>query len=368
MKIVFIGGRNIHRLGGIENYMYNLATQLVKMGHEPIVFCESDYNGEESVNGFRVIHQKCCGSFFCKIYVGLKATAKALFALKNIDIFHYNTWAVEEGCIFPKLLGYKTVVQIHSQAWQHSKYSRWKRRIMSFENRLSAFLNRHLIMVAEHQRVFFEKEYGRVGTVIPCGIDCEKKQLSQDSFHNIFPNVKKNHYFLIMARFAPVKNIDVAIQAFNNLNIKGYQLVIAGDNPDNPEYTGYLKNLAIDNTDIVFTGSIYGEKKEMLLANAFSFLLPSTSEGMPITLLEAAIHNLPLILSNIPANKSLISEHEAYWVEPENELQLCKAMRDSIMCPINESTIAHISSRFRERYSWEKVADRYVSYINSITK
>ena len=38
MKIVFIGGRDIHILGGIESYMYNLATQLVKMGHEPIVF------------------------------------------------------------------------------------------------------------------------------------------------------------------------------------------------------------------------------------------------------------------------------------------------------------------------------------------
>ena len=33
MKIAFIGGRDIHKLGGIENYMYNLATELVKLGH-----------------------------------------------------------------------------------------------------------------------------------------------------------------------------------------------------------------------------------------------------------------------------------------------------------------------------------------------
>lgn len=38
--------------------MYNLATQLVKMGHEPIVFCESERNGLEWINGFKVIHQK----------------------------------------------------------------------------------------------------------------------------------------------------------------------------------------------------------------------------------------------------------------------------------------------------------------------
>lgn len=38
--------------------MYNLATELVKMGHEPIVYQESDHNGEEWVNGFKVVHQK----------------------------------------------------------------------------------------------------------------------------------------------------------------------------------------------------------------------------------------------------------------------------------------------------------------------
>lgn len=49
MKIAFIGGRDIHKLGGIENYMYNLATELVKLGHEPVVYCESDRNEKELV-------------------------------------------------------------------------------------------------------------------------------------------------------------------------------------------------------------------------------------------------------------------------------------------------------------------------------
>ena len=62
MKIVFIGGRDIHKLGGIESYMYNLCTELVKMGHEPLVFCESDRNETEQINGFTVIHQKSINS------------------------------------------------------------------------------------------------------------------------------------------------------------------------------------------------------------------------------------------------------------------------------------------------------------------
>ncbi len=58
MKIAFIGGRTFYHPDGIATYMYNLATELVKMGHEPIVYQESDHNGEEWVNGFKVVHQK----------------------------------------------------------------------------------------------------------------------------------------------------------------------------------------------------------------------------------------------------------------------------------------------------------------------
>lgn len=58
MKIAFIGGRTFHHPDGIATFMYNLATELVGMGHEIIVYQESDHNGEEMVNGFKVIHQK----------------------------------------------------------------------------------------------------------------------------------------------------------------------------------------------------------------------------------------------------------------------------------------------------------------------
>ena len=61
MKIAFIGGRDIHLLGGIENYMYNLASNLAAMGHEPIVYCESDRNATEWINGFKVVHRKSVG-------------------------------------------------------------------------------------------------------------------------------------------------------------------------------------------------------------------------------------------------------------------------------------------------------------------
>ena len=57
MKIVFIGGRDIHLIGGIESYMYNLASTLVRFGHHPIVFCESNRNMIRFENGIKVVYQ-----------------------------------------------------------------------------------------------------------------------------------------------------------------------------------------------------------------------------------------------------------------------------------------------------------------------
>ena len=36
MKIVFIGGRDIHLIGGIESYMYNLASTLIPFSNRII--------------------------------------------------------------------------------------------------------------------------------------------------------------------------------------------------------------------------------------------------------------------------------------------------------------------------------------------
>ena len=70
MKIAFIGGRDIKTLGGIENYVFNLATHLVQLGHEPIVYCESNRNATEEVNGLKVVYHKSFGGrFLCKIFL-----------------------------------------------------------------------------------------------------------------------------------------------------------------------------------------------------------------------------------------------------------------------------------------------------------
>lgn len=132
MKIAFIGGRTFYHPDGIATYMYNLATELVKMGHEPIVYQESDHNGEEWVNGFKVVHQKSFrNAALTKILLGFKSTIMGLFKEKDIQVFHYNCGAPALiSSIWPRLLGRVSLMQNHGLEFNRTKYSLRKRNIL----------------------------------------------------------------------------------------------------------------------------------------------------------------------------------------------------------------------------------------------
>ena len=87
MKIVFVGGRDILSLGGIESYMFNLTRELTRIGHECVVWCESDHHEVKMLDGVKVIyHPGPKSNLICKPWCGLKATIKTVFSEKGVDV------------------------------------------------------------------------------------------------------------------------------------------------------------------------------------------------------------------------------------------------------------------------------------------
>lgn len=354
-------------LGGIENYMLNLASQLVDMGHDPIVFCESDHNGEERVNGFRVIYMKGPKSnLVCKPWVSLKATMKCVLSIRHVDFIHYNAWPPSLCSPLARLSGIRSLMQGHGLEWQRSKYSPTAQKVMRFMEWLTAHLNRNLIMCSDDQTRYFRQHYGREAVTIPTAInlpDFEKCPTSGILERN---GLEKGRFFLFLARLVQDKNPNDLISAFNKAKIKGYKLVIAGNNPSNEEYVRHLHALAQGNPDIVFTGAVYGDDKEMLLRNAFAFCIPSTIEGLSISLLEAMSYRLPVIASDIPANREVLEEDKAVWVRPENVEDLVSAFQRIVSnaYALNE-IIEYNYNKVKDNYTWDKVAMKYLATVKS---
>lgn len=369
MKIVFIGCRGIHILGGIESYMYNLTQELNKLGHECIVWCESDHHEVEVINGVKVIYQPGPKSaFLCKPWCGLKATLKTLFKEKNVSFIHYNAWGPSLlACWIPRLFGVQSLMEGHGLEWQRSKYSSKKQKIMRMMEKITAKMNQNLIMCSEAQVRYFKKEYGLDSTCMPCAVTLPKEDYNNPS--NVLERfgLEEGKYFLFLARLVQDKNPDFLIKAFKEAKRDGYKLVIAGSNDAMPDYVDKLHELGADCEDVVFTGAMYADDKDMLLRKAFCYCIPSTIEGLAIGLLEAMSYKLPVIASDIEANQEALDEDEAVWCKAEDVDSLKSAIEKCVENPnLLEAFKERTFEKIKQKYTWDKVAMKYVDYLHSL--
>ena len=366
MKIAFIGGRDIKTLGGIENYVYNLATHLVKLGHEPIVYCESNRNAIEEVNGFKVIYHKSFGGrFLCKILLSLKSTIDALTKEESVELFHYNAWPPSLWSWIPRMIGRKALLEGHGFEWKRTKYSPFQQKIMHLMEWLTAKMHKNILVVSDEQRDYFASHYSRSCVTIPTAVNMpDSNDVDSDILSRY--NVEQGRYFLYLGRLVQDKNPDYLIKAFQKANTTDYKLVIAGSNDQQPEYVEYLHKLAQSDSNIIFTGAVYGADKNTLLRHSAAFCIPSTIEGLAITLLEAMSYGLVCIASDIPSNREGLSNN-GIWVTAEDVDSLAEKIEYVIS---NRDALSHIKElnrrRVEQNFTWDIIAQRYVEYITNV--
>lgn len=368
MRIVFIGGRSIHVLGGIENYMYNLTRELTKLGHECIVWCESDHDEEESLEGVRVIyHRGPKSNFLCKPWCGLKATLRSILCIKHVDFIHYNAWPSSLWCWIPRIFGIPSLMEGHGLEWQRSKYNPTAQKVIKFMECFTAKINKNLAMCSEGQVKYFKEVYGKDSVCIPGAVNLPR--LNAGSSSNILTRYKleRGKYFLFMGRLVQDKNPDYLIKAFCNVKLEGWKLVVAGANDSMPNYVSYLHGLGSFSDNVVFTGAVYGEDKARLLRDAYCFCLPSTIEGLSIVMMEASSYKIPIIASDIDANREFL-QNDAIYVKPECEDDLKEALVYATQHPEELERLRDENyQKVLDTYTWDKVAMKYINYLESLT-
>ena len=138
-----------------------------------------------------------------------------------------------------------------------------------------------------------------------------------------------------------------------------YQLVIAGDADHETDYSKKLKEMAAQDERIILTGYITGKPLSQVLSNAKLFVLPSYHEGLPIALLEAMSYDLPVLVSDIPANKEVNLRRERFFkcgdiAELREKLQLLFEKG------LPEEEMKEYRLQIAEKYNWQKIAEQTV--------
>src|SRR5437763_15533419 len=181
--------------------------------------------------------------------------------------------------------------------------ARWKKRIAA-----ALYENQHLrgaaclcaLSEAEAQSI---RSYGLRNPicVIPNGVDLPDLRES-----NAKAQSESRKTLLYLGRLHPKKNISNLIRAwnetFNSQRGSGDRWVLAIAGWDQGGYESELKRITAG-TSVVFLGPQFGADKSECYRAGDEFVLPSLSEGLPMTVLEAWAHAKPVLMTaecNLP--------------------------------------------------------------------
>ena len=204
----------------------------------------------------------------------------------------------------------------------HGMLERWALRNAKWKKQIAALLyeNTHLrgaaclraLCEAEAQSI---RAYGLRNPVciIPNGVDLPDLVASSTlQIENLalqtFAQGRK--VLLYLGRLHPKKNVANLVRAWKQtlnshpLTPENWVLVIAGW--DQGGYERELKKLSSDYglpASVSFLGPLFGQEKEAAYRVCDAFILPSLSEGLPMTVLEAWAHAKPVLMTpecNLP--------------------------------------------------------------------
>lgn len=172
------------------------------------------------------------------------------------------------------------------------------------------------------------------------------------------PRDRRAGEILFLGRLRQDKGIDDLVDAAAMLLRDWPQayFVCAGDG-DRNRLGARLNALGIADR-FSFPGWVGGEKKEKLLARAALLVLPSYVEGLPMCVLEAMSHGVPVVASRVGGIPEAIGDAAGLLVTPGDVQGLAGALAQ-LMCDeaLSQQLGAAGMARARRLYSIEAVLD-----------
>lgn len=159
--------------------------------------------------------------------------------------------------------------------------------------------------------------------VIPNGVDYQR-------FKNLKVKTVEGK-ILWVGRFDPIKRVDILLKAYEKVKqvMPKISLTLVG--------YGYLENelkalsIKMKLQDIAFKGKLIGNDLFKEYKSSSVFVLPSDSEGQPITILEAQAAGLPVVAANVGGIPELIKNHKTgILVSPGNVKALVDGMLEAL--------------------------------------
>lgn len=362
MRIAFLTVKNILRGGGIEKYTYELGRRLAARGHEVTVFSMGHYGQVlPQVEGMRIVRVPALRRAATeKLSACIMATLQVLLS-RRYDVVHCHSVAAGALGLLPRLLGMKTVLQMHGIEWRRNRWSRLGKAMLYALEWLSLRSHNAYSAVSRTQCDYYARR-GRAMGYIPTGADIHAPSQPDEILKQ---GLKPRQYVLFVSRLVREKGAHLLIEAFRALKTD-YRLVMAGGFTGDEDYKNTLLELAGDDPRIVFAGYVEGRLLHELLSNAAVYVQPSELEGLSISLLEAMSYGNCCLVSDIDENREAIGEAGVTF-DSGSVLDLRRRLGELVADPERCAAFNECATqRVRENYRWDWITDDFETLYRSL--
>jgi glycosyltransferase involved in cell wall biosynthesis len=174
--------------------------------------------------------------------------------------------------------------------------------------------------------------------------------------------------FVIVASLEPVKNHMLLFHAFQRYVCfyKDAILAVVGSGSRENVYRKYVADNNLSN-NVIFFGEI--DDVSIALSKSRVFILSSTQEGNPISILEALSLGLPIIAPRVGGIPDIVKEDaNGLLFESKNENELLNCMLKLSSSHQLYDTISATNIRYSKRFSIKKTMNSYVRFFDNLIK
>lgn len=362
MKIAMIGHKDFpSRSGGVEVVVLELASRLASKGHDVTVYNRGKQKKGEAMG----VTTK--GAFTFKkeslnaLVASFVATFDALF--RKYDIIHYHAIGPSVPILIARLFGKKTVSTIHGLNWRCDKWGKLASAYLKLGEKIAARFADGIVTLSQDMYDYFLETYSRETTLIKNAIspvEYRKCDIINKKF-----GLNQNDYIFYIGRLSPEKGVQDLIDGYLKSNTDK-KLVIAGE----VTQTGFVNEIvktASQSDNIIFTGFVDGDTMQELYSNAALYVLPSHTEGLALTLLEAMSCGTRCLVSDIPENTSVLKDF-GYTFRVSDTDSLAEAIDTTLALPEDSDKVKQQIDYIIENYSYDAVISAHENLYAEIIK
>lgn len=372
MRVLQVSEHYFPHVGGISEHVYFLSRELLHRGHEVEVLTSRipgpSPNDLPAVRIGRSVVLPINKSFSrITLGFGIWARIRDLIRRRRYDVIHVH------GSLAPMLpmasLHYsrndknRTVAigTFHAGHDPSSLYRLFKQPLRRQFFRYYDGLIAVSPVAKQTMAHFFPGTY----RIIPNGVDTRVFSPGPSALSDLLP--RSSLKLLFMGRFDPKKGVRHLLGAMPLVkqHIPDVKLVICGGGPMRSYYNRFITPEIKES--IRFAGEIIGDERRDYYRWCDISVTPSIgAESFGIMLLEAMACAKPVVATDIPAFRWVMSETEGVFVKPSDSRDLARGILELAGRRKRWNDIGRRGRRKALCYSWDKVAEMVDGYYKEV--